>query len=205
MGAASFFATDLMAGQSVLVTGGGTGIGKAIALAFSVCGARVVIASRSQEHLDQGVADVVAATGVTPLAKVCDIRHPEQVDELADFVVTQHGRIDVLVNNAGGQFAQEAERYSSKGWNAVIDTNLNGTWHMTQAAGRRMIAAGGGCIVSTRIPVWSLEQSRRLGFTDDELLHNYPTLQQDDLTAAWAYVKAHEVEIDHAIRENEED
>jgi citronellol/citronellal dehydrogenase len=148
MGAAGFFATDLMAGQSVLVTGGGTGIGKAIAAAFSACGARVVIASRSQEHLEQGVADIVTATGVTPLARICDIRRPEQVDELAEFVVARHGRIDVLVNNAGGQFAQEAERYSSKGWNAVIDTNLNGTWHMTQAAGRRMIAAGGGCIVS---------------------------------------------------------
>jgi citronellol/citronellal dehydrogenase len=149
MGAASFFATDLMAGRSVLVTGGGTGIGKAIAIAFSACGARVVIASRSPEHLDQGVADIVASTGVTPLAKVCDIRRPEQVDDLADFVVAQLGRIDVLVNNAGGQFAQEAEHYSSKGWNAVIDTNLNGTWHMTQAVGRRMIAAGGGgCIVS---------------------------------------------------------
>lgn len=148
MGAASYFATDLTAGKSVLVTGGGTGIGKAIAVAFTACGARVVIASRRQEHLEQGAADIAAATGVRPLAKTCDIRRSEQVDELVDFVVAQQGRIDVLVNNAGGQFAQEAERYSSKGWNAVIDTNLNGTWHTTQAVGQKMIAGGGGCIVS---------------------------------------------------------
>lgn len=66
------------------------------------------------------------------------------------------------------------------------------------------VCGGDACIASTRIPVWSLEQSRRLGFTDDELLNNYPTLHQGDLAAAWAYVKAHAAEIDHAIRENEE-
>jgi NAD(P)-dependent dehydrogenase (short-subunit alcohol dehydrogenase family) len=148
MGAASFFAPDLMSGETVLVTGGGTGIGKAIAIAFTRCGARVVIASRSQEHLDQGAADIATVTGVSPLAKLCDIRRTEQVNELVDFVVAQHGRIDVLVNNAGGQFAQPAEGYSTKGWNAVIDTNLNGTWYMTQAVGQRMIAGGGGRIVS---------------------------------------------------------
>jgi citronellol/citronellal dehydrogenase len=148
MGAEGFFARDLMAGESVLITGGGTGIGKAIAVAFTGCGARVVIASRSQEHLEQGAADIAAATGAAPAVKTCDIRRPEQVVELVDFTVARHGRIDVLVNNAGGQFAQEAERYSTKGWNAVIDTNLNGTWYTTQAAGRKMIAAGGGRIVS---------------------------------------------------------
>jgi citronellol/citronellal dehydrogenase len=148
MGASSFFAPDLLAGETVLVTGGGTGIGKAVAAAFTHCGARAVIASRSREHLEQGAADIAAVSGVPPLAKVCDIRRPEQVAELVDFVVGERGCIDILVNNAGGQFAQHAERYSAKGWNAVIDTNLNGTWYMTQAVGQKMIAAGGGRIVS---------------------------------------------------------
>jgi citronellol/citronellal dehydrogenase len=148
MGAASCFAPDLMSGETVLVTGGGTGIGRAIAVAFTGCGARVAIASRSREHLDQGGAEIAAATGVAPLSKACDIRRPEQVEELVDFVAAQLGRVDVLVNNAGGQFAQQAERYSAKGWNAVIDTNLSGTWYMTQAVGKKMMAAGGGRIVS---------------------------------------------------------
>ncbi len=66
------------------------------------------------------------------------------------------------------------------------------------------VCGGDACIANTRVPVWALEQSRRLGFTDDALLENYPTLKRGDLDAAWAYVQAHDVEIDAAIRENEE-
>jgi citronellol/citronellal dehydrogenase len=131
-----------------LVTGGGTGIGKATAIALIGCGARVVIASRREEHLAAGTADIRDATGQTPLAKVCDIRVPAQVAELVDFVCGHHGRIDVLVNNAGGQFPQRAEEYSVKGWNTVIDNNLNGTWYMTQAVAKVMIGHGGGRIVN---------------------------------------------------------
>jgi citronellol/citronellal dehydrogenase len=148
MRAGRWFAPDLLRGEVALVTGGGTGIGRATAIALADCGARVVIASRAMEHLEQGAADIAAATGVRPLVRTCDIRHPDQVEALVDFVLGELGRIDVLVNNAGGQFAQRAERYSVKGWNAVVDTNLNGTWYVTQAVGRRMIAAGGGRIVN---------------------------------------------------------
>ena len=148
MRAARFFAPDLLKDDVALVTGGGTGIGKAIATAFAHCGAKVVIASRRAEHLESGAAEVAAVTGVKPLTKICDIREPQQVADLVDFIVSEHGRLDVLVNNAGGQFAQRAELYSTKGWNAVIDTNLSGTWYVTQAVGRRMIAVGGGRIVS---------------------------------------------------------
>ena len=66
------------------------------------------------------------------------------------------------------------------------------------------VCGGDACIANTRIPVWTLEQSRRLGFSDDELLTNYPTLSQNDLAAAWAYVKTHPTEIETAIRANEE-
>jgi citronellol/citronellal dehydrogenase len=148
MSAGRFFAADLMKGDVAVVTGGGTGIGRAIAAGLVECGARVVIASRRQEHLDEGAAAIAAETGTQPLTVVCDIRQPEQVEHLVDFVCTHHGRIDVLVNNAGGQFAQRAEAFSVKGWNAVIDTNLNGTWYVTQAIGRRMLADGGGRIVN---------------------------------------------------------
>jgi len=148
MRAGRFFAPDLLKDNTVVVTGGGTGIGKAISIACIECGAHVVIASRSQAHLDQGGADIAAVTGVTPLTQVCDIRAPEQVEALVDVVVAQRGRIDVLVNNAGGQFPQRAERYSTNGWKAVIDTNLTGTWYMTQAVGKHMIAAGSGRIVN---------------------------------------------------------
>jgi citronellol/citronellal dehydrogenase len=148
MGAGRYFATNLLADDVVVITGGGTGIGKATAIAAAECGARVVIASRRQEHLDQGAADIESATGVRPVAVRCDIRQPDQVDALVAAVLAAHGRIDVLVNNAGGQFAQRAERHSKNGWQAVIDTNLNGTWHMTQAAARSMLERGAGRIVN---------------------------------------------------------
>lgn len=148
MTASRFFSSDLFAGEAGLVTGGGTGIGKAIATALIECGATVVIASRNLQHLEQGVADIRAATGVEPEAIVCDIRRPEQVADMIERVVAARGRIDFLVNNAGGQFAQRAERFSVNGWNAVINNNLNGTWYVTQAAARQMIAAGGGRIVN---------------------------------------------------------
>jgi citronellol/citronellal dehydrogenase len=148
MAAERFFARDLMKDEVVLITGGGTGIGKATAMAFTGCGARVVIASRSEAHLEQGAAEIAGATGVKPLTVPCDIRKPEQVAELVDAVVARHGRVDVLVNNAGGQFPQRAERYSINGWNAVIATNLSGTWYLTQAVGRKMIEARGGRIVN---------------------------------------------------------
>lgn len=143
-----FFADDLLRDDVVLITGGGTGIGRATAIACSAVGARVVIASRDPQHLANGADAIAAATGRRPRTQVCDIRQPDQVDALVAGVYATEGRLDVLVNNAGGQFAQRAERYSVKGWNAVVDTNLNGTWYVTQAAGRGMIAAGGGRIVN---------------------------------------------------------
>jgi citronellol/citronellal dehydrogenase len=148
MRAGLWFADDLLRGDVALVTGGGTGIGRAIAIALADCGARVVIASRGQEHLDAGARAIAEATGVVPLAIPCDIREPAAVEALVQSILGHHGQLDVLVNNAGGQFAQRAERFSAGGWRAVIDTNLNGTWFVTQAAGRRMIAAGGGRVVS---------------------------------------------------------
>lgn len=137
-----------MSHKVAIVTGGGTGIGNAIAIALMHCGADVVIASRDQRHLDEGTERCRANGARIPMARVCDIRKPDDVAALVEATRERFGRIDILVNNAGGQFPQRAEQYSINGWNAVINTNLNGTWYMTQAVGRQMIAAGGGAIVN---------------------------------------------------------
>jgi citronellol/citronellal dehydrogenase len=148
MGAGQYFARDLLRDDAVLITGGGTGIGKAIAIAMAECGARVAIASRRPDNLARGSADIAAATGQQPLAIQCDIREPEQVEAMVAHAWQELGRIDVLVNNAGGQFPQRAEQFSIKGWNTVINNNLNGTWYVIQAVGKRMIAQGGGRMVN---------------------------------------------------------
>jgi len=148
VGAGRFFARDLLAGDAALVTGGGTGIGKAIAIALAECGARLAIASRKRENLEKGAAEIAAATGVEPVTAVCDIRDADAVEAMVADVHHRLGRIDVLVNNAGGQFPQRAENYTVKGWNTVINNNLSGTWYVTQAVAKRMIANGGGRILN---------------------------------------------------------
>jgi citronellol/citronellal dehydrogenase len=124
------FSTSLFQGQAALVTGGATGIGFSIAEQLLRHGATVFIASRKQEKLDS------ALQRLQPLGDchsvVCDIREPEQVQALAEEINNRTGRLDLLVNNAGGQFPSLAEDLSIKGWNAVINNNLNGTWYVTQ-------------------------------------------------------------------------
>src|SRR5262245_31979018 len=142
------YAPGSLAGQVVLVSGGGGGIGRAICWLFARLGAHVVIAGRSEGKLAP-VATALAAHGLKASANVVDIREPESVAALHDAVWSEHGRLDVLVNSAGGQFPQAAIDFSPKGWNAVINTNLNGTWHMMQAAAKSWRDAGqGGSIVN---------------------------------------------------------
>lgn len=121
----------LFNGKTALVTGGATGIGYAIAEQLLKLGAQVFIASRKEDKLVTA-AEKLSDTGKCHY-KVCDIRQPEQITELADFIRSKTGRLDILVNNAGGQFPSLAEDLNEKGWNAVINNNLNGTWYMTQA------------------------------------------------------------------------
>ena len=125
------FQSGLFAGQVALVTGGGSGIGYEIARQLLSLGAEVWIASRKQERLDIAHAEL-SVLGVCHAA-VLDIRLPEAAEALADRIATVSGRLDILVNNAGGQFPLPAESITPKGWNAVINTNLNGTWYVTQA------------------------------------------------------------------------
>ena len=138
----------LFDGQVVLVSGAGTGLGKAIAYQFGRLGAKLVICGRKADPLER-TAEGMRKLGIDCLTYPMTIRDPEQVAALFDAAWTRYGRLDVLVNNAGGQFPQPAIDFSIKGWNAVIDTNLNGTWYMMQAAARRWRdAAMPGCIVN---------------------------------------------------------
>ncbi len=124
------FQPELFKDKIALVSGGATGIGFAIAEQLLKLGARVYIASRKEEKLVAAQAKL-AAFGTCAYA-VCDIRQTEQIRALAEKIKTEAGKLDLLINNAGGQFPSLAEDISEKGWNAVINNNLNGTWNMTQ-------------------------------------------------------------------------
>jgi citronellol/citronellal dehydrogenase len=142
------FRDGLFSGQTVLVSGAGRGLGKAIAFQFARLGAKVALCGRDAARLE-AVAAALAKLGPDVLAYPMTIRDPEAVTKLFDAVGERFGAIDVLVNNAGGQFPQAAIDFSPKGWNAVIDTNLNGTWYMMQQAARRWRdARRGGRIVN---------------------------------------------------------
>ena len=124
---------DLLKGQVALVSGGGSGIGRATALLLARLGAQVVICGRTQARLD-AVAKFARGKKVRVLPVATNIREPEQVAALLARVHAEFGRLDLLVNNAGGQFPGAAIDFPAKGWNAVINNNLNGTWYMMQAA-----------------------------------------------------------------------
>jgi NAD(P)-dependent dehydrogenase (short-subunit alcohol dehydrogenase family) len=142
------FADSLFKDRVAVITGGGTGLGLAIAKRLGELGARITIASRNSQNLEHGSAELRHA-GLDPLCVQLDVRNPEQVDEMVQRVLRHFGRIDVLVNNAAGNFICRAEDLSPNGWNAVINIVLNGSFYCSRAVGRHMIARGkGGSIVS---------------------------------------------------------
>jgi citronellol/citronellal dehydrogenase len=143
------FRDGLLDGQVAIVTGGGSGFGRVTALELARLGARVVVAGRRPEPLEE-TARMDGHGRVTALA--CDIREEDQVDPLVDQVLERHGRIDLLVNNAGGQFLAPAEDITPKGFRTVIRLNVEGTWLMSHAvATKAMIPAGGGKILSVTL------------------------------------------------------
>lgn len=151
---ASIFRPGLFDGQVALVTGGGTGIGRCIAHELASLGATVVVSARREDPLRQVVAEITDDGGRADWLPL-NIRDEEAVDRTVQDVVSRHGRLDHLVNNAGGQFVCEAEAIRPKGWRAVIDTNLNGTFWVTQAAFKHWMGQHGGAIVSIVADVWN--------------------------------------------------
>ena len=142
------FRDGLFSGQVVLISGGAGGIGKATCTLFGRLGATIVSCGRDAEK-QAGLEEYLTGLGIACFVKPMTIRDPEQVSRLMDEVWERFGRLNVLISNAGGQFAAPALDITPKGWNAVIDTNLNGTWHMMQQAARRWSANGQpGCIVN---------------------------------------------------------
>jgi NAD(P)-dependent dehydrogenase (short-subunit alcohol dehydrogenase family) len=143
------FRSDLLEGQVCLISGGGSGMGRAIAYVLARLGAHVMICGRRADKLEETAAGIERHVGRKIRTQAMTIRDPEAVQALVDSTVEGYGRLDHLINSAGGQFPQAALDFSVKGWNAVIDTNLNGTWYMMQAAGRHWRERGqGGSIVN---------------------------------------------------------
>jgi NAD(P)-dependent dehydrogenase (short-subunit alcohol dehydrogenase family) len=142
------FASRLLDGQVAIVTGGGTGIGLAVARRLGQMGARLVLASRGADHLAEG-ARILAEDGCTVTTVPTDVRDPQQVDAMVRHAVATYGRVDVLVNNAAGNFICRAEDLSPNGWNAVVGIVLNGSFYCARAVGRHLIERRApGAIVS---------------------------------------------------------
>jgi hypothetical protein len=135
-------------GQVAVITGGGSGMGRAMAVEFARLGAAVVVAGRRPEPLAETV-ELIEAVGGSGLAQPTDVRVPEQVDALVAAAVDRFGRVDVLVNDAAGNFVVKAEDLSPNGWRAVTSIVLDGGFLCARAAGRQMIEQGdGGAILS---------------------------------------------------------
>jgi citronellol/citronellal dehydrogenase len=142
------FAPGLLDGHVVLITGGGTGLGKAAAHELTRCGASVVLAGRRAEVLDAAAAEIGPAASTV----VGDVRDDDSAAAILDAVLQRHGRLDVLVNNAGGQYFVPAEAIAAKGWQAVFRLNVGGTTRMTELVAERVMRpAGRGTIVNVTL------------------------------------------------------
>lgn len=134
------YANGLFADQVVLITGAAGGIGTAMSVLFGRLGASIVATGRTQESLDRLASDL-GSIGVPCETIAMTVRDPEQVDASVAQAAEAFGRLDHVINNAGGQFSAEALDISPKGWAAVVETNLYGPWYMMQSAARRWIGA----------------------------------------------------------------
>ncbi|MEN8159759.1 MAG: SDR family oxidoreductase [Myxococcota bacterium] len=147
----SVFREDLLRGQVALVTGGATGIGQEIARTLGSHGARVCICSRKADNLEKAANELEAA-GIECLWIPCDIRHPEQVQQVLDAVLERWGRLDVLVNNAAGNFPAPLSRISPNGFKTIVDIDLLGTYNCSKLAYEAWLRDHGGNIVNISAP-----------------------------------------------------
>ena len=149
----SVFAPRLFAGKVIVVTGGGSGIGRCTAHELASLGAHVVLIGRKLEKLHDVAGEIVADGGRAGF-HACDIRSEEAVRTTVTAIASAHGRIDALVNNAGGQFIAPLEAISAKGWQAVIDTNLTGGFLMARECYLQSMQQQGGAIVNIVADIW---------------------------------------------------
>jgi citronellol/citronellal dehydrogenase len=140
------FAPDLLNGQVALVTGGGTGMGRATAIEMARCGADVVVLGRRAGPIED-CARLIGELGRKAVAIPADIRLPEQIEDAMQRIKNEFGRLDILVNNAGGQFVTPARELNNKGFETVIRNNLIGSWQMTRAVADHFMLEHGGSIV----------------------------------------------------------
>ena len=152
-GYGSVFRDGLFAGRVVMVTGGGSGIGRCTAHELARLGATVVLVGRNEDKL-RATADEIAQDGGIAAWKSCDIRQEEAVKAMVAEVVNAHGRVNALVNNAGGQYISPLEKISAKGWQAVLDTNLTGGFLVARECYLQSMAAHGGAIVNIVADIW---------------------------------------------------
>jgi 2,4-dienoyl-CoA reductase [(3E)-enoyl-CoA-producing], peroxisomal len=136
------FREDVLAGKTALITGGGSGICKGIAMRFAGHGANVAITSRKQERLDEAAADIREATGRDVLAVAADVRNPEQVEAVVKATVEKFGGVDILINGAAGNFPIPAAQLSYNGFRTVVEIDLEGTFNMSKACFEHLAKAG---------------------------------------------------------------
>ncbi len=149
----SVFAPGLMAGKVVVVTGGGSGIGRCAAHELAALGAHVVLVGRKPEKLEAVLAEI-AQDGGSASAQVCDIRQEEAVKQTVAAILAAQGRLDGLVNNAGGQYLTPLEAITAKGWDAVVATNLTGGFLMARECYVQCMRKTGGAIVNIVADMW---------------------------------------------------
>ena len=154
MGYRSVFAPGLFEGKTVIVTGGGSGIGRCTAHELAHLGANVVVVGRTADKLDAVVAEI-AEDGGKASAIACDIRDEAQVVSVIDETLQRHGAIDGLVNNAGGQYRAELKSISTKGFEAVVRNNLTGGFIFMRETYTRWMEANGGAIVNIIADMWN--------------------------------------------------
>jgi citronellol/citronellal dehydrogenase len=149
----SVFAPGLFAGKVIVVTGGGSGIGRCTAHELAALGAHVVLLGRKLDKL-QRVASEIVADGGRCSFHACDIRDEQGVQDVVQAIVVAQGRIDALVNNAGGQYMTPLENISAKGWDAVVATNLTGGFLVARECYLQAMQAHGGAIVNIVADMW---------------------------------------------------
>ena len=148
---ADCFVADVLSGQVALVTGGATGIGKEICRVLGSHGARINMASRKQENLEAAVQEL-AAEGIDARFGVCDVRDATAVKAVVESVIDERGRLDIIVNNAAGNFPAPMSKISPNGFKAVVDIDLLGTYNVSRTAFDAWLAAHGGTIVNISAP-----------------------------------------------------